>query len=461
MRERVLESGSIVVIDIGKTLSKVSLWSRSGRCVARETRANAPQPGAPYAALDTEATAEWVIATLASFASHQVEAIVPVAHGAAIAGIAGGHGPAFVPPDYEWPIPPGILADYRAMRDPFAVTGSAALPGGLNIGSQLHFLETLGLLDEVTLMPLAQYWAWLLSGVAVSEVTSLGCHSDLWAPAAGDFSPLAKARGWAAKFAPLARAGDAIGMLRPDLAARTGLSPEVRIHAGLHDSNAALLAARGFPQVADKEVTVLSTGTWFIAMRSPRDPVDLAALAADRDCLVNVDVFGQAVPSARFMGGREIELLGARIDRPGTVGLADVLHSGAMVLPSHAAGCGPFPQLAGRWINFPADADEKIAAVALYAALMADTSLDLIGAKERLVIEGRFARSEIFVRALATLRPGTQVFAIDDEADVSFGALRLLCPELVPHRALTPVEPLDRDLSAYRDEWLDDIEVFS
>jgi sugar (pentulose or hexulose) kinase len=389
-----------------------------------------------------------------------VEVIIPVSHGAALAGIKDGS-IAFASPDYEWDIPADQLAAYRAQRDPFSITGSPALPAGLNLGAQIHYLESLGTLDGVTLMPYAQYWAWLLSGVAVSEVTSLGCHSDLWAPASGDFSPMAKRRGWAEKFAPLAKAGDAIGTLRSELAALTGLSPHLRIHAGLHDSNAALIAARGFAEIADKEATVLSTGTWFIAMRSPQEPVELAALPDERDCLINVDAFGNPVPSARLMGGREIELLGVRIDWSGLDGLADVLHTGAMTLPSQVPGCGPFPGCIARLIEWPEDETEKSAAVALYAALMADASLGLIGAKGRMLIEGRFAKSELFTRALASLRPETQVYAASDEADVSFGALRLVWPDLAARGTLQPVEPLDRDLDRYRDAWWDNIEAFA
>jgi sugar (pentulose or hexulose) kinase len=455
-----LPEGAFIVIDLGKTHSKVSLWNRDGRCLDKHSRANQPQPVGPYVPLDLDATADWVIQTLGRFAGHPVEAIVPVAHGAAAVGIRNDV-LGFAPLDYEWEIPPAVLSAYRAIRDPFAQTGSPALPAGLNFGAQLHYLESVGSLEGMTLLPYAQYWAWLLTGEAVSEVTSLGCHSDLWFPAAGDFSPLARSRGWAKRFAPLVRAGDTVGTIKPELAEFTGLSPTVRVLAGLHDSNAALLAARGFPEIADNEATVLSTGTWFIAMRVPQEPVDLAILPEARDCLVNVDVAGRPVPSARFMGGREIELMGERIDLPGTDGLAEVLIDHAMVLPAQVPGCGPFPQSFGRWINEPVDPAARRAAASLYAALMADTALDLIGAKDRLLIEGRFAASELFTRALATLRPETQVYTASAEADVSFGALRLAVPELAPPGALAPVASLDRDLNAYRAEWHDDIAAFA
>jgi sugar (pentulose or hexulose) kinase len=317
----------------------------------------------------------------------------------------------------------------------------------------LHYLETLSALEGATLLPYAQYWAWLLSGVAVSEVTSLGCHSDLWAPGESDYSPMAKRRGWAARFAPMARAGDVIGTLRPELAERTGLSPQVNVYAGLHDSNAALHAARGFAELAGVETTVLSTGTWFIAMRLSGEPVDLTTLPESRDCLVNVDIHGNSVASARYMGGRELELLGAQIDHAGTDGLTEVLHSGAMLLPSQVPNCGPFPESKGRWIDEPSNPTQRNAAAALFAALMADASLDLIGAKERLLIEGRFARSEIFTRAIAALRPGTQVYTASREADLSFGALRLVFPELAPMESLTQVTPLTGDIAAYKSCW--------
>ena len=360
---------------------------------------------------------------------------------------------AFSPMDYEWPIPPEVLADYRGQRDSFALTGSPALPGGLNFGAQLHYLEKQGALDGATLLPWAQYWAWVLSGETASEVTSLGCHSDLWATAATQFSPMARRRGWAEQFAPLAGAGDTVGLLKPELAGLTGLPAAARVVAGLHDSNAALLAARGFPEIDRKEATVLSTGTWFIAMRAPREQVDLATLPEERDCLVNVDVAGRAVPSSRYMGGRELELLGARIDEPGTDGLAEVLETGAMLLPSQVQGCGPFPDATARWLNEPSAPAKRNSAAALYAALMADASLDLIGARERLLVEGRFARSELFVRALAALRPGTQVWTASEEADVSFGALRLAAPDLAPRGTLNEVLPLAGDIRGYRDQW--------
>lgn len=461
-------TGTYIVVDIGKTLSKVTLWTREGRMLDRQVRPNAPCEEAGLRRLDVQGIGAWLRATLRVFAGHPIEAIIPVAHGAGFVAL-GEDGALFPPLDYEQAIPEDVMAAYRRERDPFALTGTPPLPDGLNLGAQVHWMARLypEAMAGATLVPWGQYWAWFLSGKAVSEVTSLGCHTDLWCPADARFSPMAQRLGWAERFAPVVTASDVVGTLRPELAAATGLAPTVQVLAGLHDSNAALLAARGFPEIARKEATILSTGTWFIAMRLAAAPFSIASLPEGRDTLVNVDAYGWPVPSARFMGGREIETViqldTRRVDiKPDQPRLLEavptLLARGTMMLPTLAPGFGPFPDGTADWVDRPAEWAgtwyARRAAICLYAALVADTSLDLIGSKERLLVEGRFAEAEVFVRALAALRPETEVFVANVHNDVSFGALRLINPLLKAQSGLRRVEPLEGDLAAYRAKWL-------
>ncbi len=461
-----MSNGRKIVLDIGKTLAKLSLWDRDGSLVAREVRRNCPVDTGGYIALDVDGIEAWMAGVLEGFAAMgPVDAIIPVGHGAAAAIVRDGR--LVVPPlDYEEPVSAGDRAQYDRLRDPFAVTGSPALPDGLNLGAQLYRLGKAkpGLFDGAQIITWPQYWAWRLSGVAASEVTSLGCHSDLWRPMEQRPTELAEHMGWAAALAPVRGAGEALGTITPEWAARTGLPETVNVHCGLHDSNAALLAARGFPELAGRESTVLSTGTWFIAMRTPGDGAvaDISGLPETRDCLVNVDVLGRPVPSARFMGGREIETL-VGVDAPGLDAEPDqaamiaavpaVLAMGAMVVPTFAPGVGPFPRSRGRWIARPEDSITRRAAVCLYAALVADSMLELIGAGERLLIEGRFARAEPFVRALAALRPDMAVYVFSGHNDVSIGALRLLDSRLAPAFSPEAVAPLEADLADYKARW--------
>ncbi|MFV3073501.1 FGGY-family carbohydrate kinase [Niveispirillum fermenti] len=457
-----MKDRAVVVLDIGKSLTKLSLWSDGGRCLARRSRPSGAKESSGRATLDTKGVEQWLEAVLGEFATlARVGTIVPVGHGAA-AAILRGDGLACPPLDYEVPVPAGVRARYDAMRDPFRETGSPALPLGLNLGAQLFWLEEEepALRDGTTILPWPQYWAWVLTGIAASEVSSLGCHTDLWQPAAGRPSALAEARGWAGRLAPRVFAGDVLGTITRGWAARTGLPADVTVRCGLHDSNAALLAARGFGEIAGGEATVLSTGTWFVAMRTPAAGTcfPIENLPEGRDCLANVDVHGTLIPSGRFMGGREIErLLGPAPDVTGPAvneaALAASMAEGAVVLPGFAEGVGPFPSGRGCWLAQPSTPAGRQAAVAFYAALMADTVLDLVGAQSRLLVEGRFAESRLLTGALAALRPEMTVYTSHIDSDVSYGALRLVNPALAPAATLRPVAPLALDLTEWRRRW--------
>jgi len=451
----------MVVLDVGKSLVKLTLWDEeTGTLIRRRTLPNRSVETKRYRALDPAHIESWLEPTLREFgALGPISAVIPVCHGAA-ATVIRGDDLAYPPVDYESRVSPEARARYEIERDPFWVTGSPSLPGGLNLGVQLHQLDSWQLLEEGDqLLPWPQYWSWLLSSERSSEVSSLGCHTDLWAPSLATYSPMARRHGWSERFAPLRKASEAVGVLTDDWAARTGIGSRVRVYCGVHDSNAALHGVRGFPEIGGGEATVLSTGTWFVAMRSTPDAFQISTLPEDRDCLVNVDVDGRLVPSSRFMGGKEIERLCSgdceQFFEPKYLdpALNQVVDAGIMVLPTFVSGVGPYPRGRGQWIGTPGTDAVRVAAIALYAALVADMSLDLIGACERIVVEGRFAHHPAFVSALAALRPNDRVYINNADQGVAFGALRLVRPHLVPLTPLTEVEPAQADLAGYRERW--------
>jgi sugar (pentulose or hexulose) kinase len=454
-----MAAGGIIVLDIGKSFSKASLWDEASLCVGQRTRANPRLQSAGRLTLDFLGIERWLAEVLSEFASMgPVNAIVPVAHGAAMALIGKGQ-LLEAPLDYEWAGVEAQRADYNTQRDPFVATGSPALPAGLNLGMQLHWLESTGSAAAATgqILPWAQYWAWVLSGVSAAEVTSLGCHTDLWRPFDHGVSQLAARRGWAQRLAPLTHAGVVLGTLLPRWAEATGLSRKVQVYCGLHDSNAALLNATSHPEVQGRDATILSTGTWFVAMRTPARAVDSAAigLTEARDCLLNVDIAGTPIPSARFMGGREIELL-AGTDAPlhsdaGYSAAINAIEAGDMFLPSYTPGVGPYPETPVPEHSGTRGHGDAMAKALLYAALLADVSLDLIGSCDTVVVDGRFSRAPIFVQALANLRPSTSILVSSDEQGVAHGAIQLV--RRGTHEALKIISPLPVDMSAYRASW--------
>src|SRR4051812_12609111 len=110
-----------IVLDVGKTLAKLSLWTARGALIERRTR---PNQRAVAAVLDATGIEAWIEATLREFAGlAHVGALIPVSHGAAAAFIRDGR--LVRPPlDYETPLPEPIREEYGRLRDDFVNTGS-------------------------------------------------------------------------------------------------------------------------------------------------------------------------------------------------------------------------------------------------------------------------------------------------------------------------------------------------
>jgi sugar (pentulose or hexulose) kinase len=262
-----------------------------------------------------------------------------------------------------------------------------------------------------------------LTGVAANEVTSLGCHTDLWNPRAAAYSTLVDRLGIRAQMAPIRSAFDALGVVMPDIAEQIGLSTAVPVYCGIHDSNASLL-----PHLVNRQApfAVVSTGTWVVNFGVGGD---LDHLDPKRDTLANVDAYGRAVPSSRFMGGREFEVLAAEIGPlPGDdadAAIANAIRNGTMLLPNVVPGSGPFPGRQREWINAnAATAAERHAAACVYLALMTEACLGLIGAKGAIVVEGPFSLNGTYLAILAALT-SREVIAVPGSTGTSAGAALL------------------------------------
>ncbi|MDX8451011.1 carbohydrate kinase, partial [Mesorhizobium sp. VK3C] len=199
---------------------------------------------------------------------------------------------------------------------------------------------------------------------AANEVTSLGCHTDLWNPWTSDYSSLVDKMGWRRLMAPVRPAEERLGPVLPALAQQTGLDPKTPVFCGLHDSNASLLPHL---LVDLPPFSVVSTGTWVVSMAVGGKMVELDPA---RDTLVNVNALGDPVPSARFMGGREFSLLTEDQPQHWTEDdVAVVLAQKASLLPSTQQGSGPFPHRAAQWRDAEdLSPGQRFAAISFYLA---------------------------------------------------------------------------------------------
>lgn len=405
----------IAVIDIGKTNAKLALVDLAkGAEVAVITRPNTVITGPPWAHFDTEGHWAFVLAGLKTFhADHRIDAISVTTHGASVV-LLNAQGTLAAPIlDYEHPIPADIAAQYDALRPDFAQTGSPRLANGLNVGAQLHyqFTQMPGLRDRVqSIVGYPQYWGHRLTGQLAFDVTSIGCHTDLWDPATGTPSTLVDALGIADKMAPVRRSGDLLGTLLPEIATATGLPASTPVAVGIHDSNASL-----YPHLLAQKppFAVISTGTWVVTMAVGGTSGDLDP---DRDTLMNVNALGDPVASARFMGGREYELIQAGPPvTPTPDDITQVLTTPLLLLPAVDPQTGPFQGQQMQWIGpEPAiGSGRRAAALSFYLAMMTDMCLSLTGAAGPTIIEGPFAHNTAFksMLAAATGRPVLHSFA--------------------------------------------------
>ncbi len=423
-----MDDGTLV-LDIGKSNAKLVLIDSAGGVLARAHHANAAGPAQwegrelAYRCLGVAALEAWLMQAIPALAQRaRIGRISITTHGAAFCAL-GSDGLVLPPIDYEWDGYGDERTRFAAEVDGFDQTGSPQLPQGLTAGLQLHWLQRH--MPEAwqkirCWVPYPQVWAWWFSGVMATEVSSLGCHTALWSPRRAEFSHWARQRGIAALFAPVRPAWEVLGSVMPARARQLGLAADVQVHVGSHDSNACL--ARYLCRADD--ATVLSTGTWTIAMAAGA-PIE--GLDARRDQLVNVAVTGSPVPTARFMGGREFDALCAGAD-PGLAdesSLRQVLAQGWMAHPAFAESGGPF---IGRHGTVTRDGQAaalgplavpiglRPALASLYGAEMSAWLLQRIsgGSMADVILEGPLVDNPVFGLALAALLAPRRVLRSTD-----------------------------------------------
>ena len=446
----------IAVLDIGKTNAKVVvLHAQTGAEIAVVRTSNTSLKTGPYPHYDIERLWDFVIGALKDFAATPgFDAISITTHGASAVLLAADGSLALPMLDYEHHYPEAVQEAYERLRPPFSETFSPRLSGGLNVGAQIHYQKSVFPGDfarVTTILTYPQYWAFRLTGVAANEVTSLGCHTDLWNPTAGAYSSLVDTLGIRPLMAPIRSAFDVLGPLLPAIVEKIGLDAPVPVYCGIHDSNASLL-----PHLVENEApfAVVSTGTWVInfAVGGDLDHLDPA-----RDALANVDAYGRAVPSSRFMGGREFEILAAEIEavspEAAEKALETVIEKGIMLLPNVVEGSGPFPDKKMRWIGqAQATPAERLAAASLYLALMTEACLGLIGAKGPIFVEGPFALNRTYLAVLSSLT-GSDVVALPGSTGTSQGAALLtgIKPTTPPENPPIRIDLMG--LREYRQAW--------
>ncbi len=177
------------------------------------------------------------------------------------------------------------------------ITASPIL-GHLNSGMQLYWLKykrphVFRAIKHSLHLP--QYMSYLLSGDHFSDITSIGCHTNLWNFVKNDYHEWVYKEGIIKKLAPIVSGEHVVYPAFPGTNYRVGV--------GLHDSSAALI-----PYLVNfhDPFILISTGTWCISL-NPFNNQPLTAEELQCDCLSYMTYQGKPVKASRLFGGNEHE----------------------------------------------------------------------------------------------------------------------------------------------------------
>lgn len=418
----------VAVIDIGKTNAKLAIVDIEQR---REIKVlscpNQVIDGPPYPHFDTDSLWRFVISGLTSLAkSYAISDISITTHGACAVLLNCGGELACPILDYEYDGPDVTRLEYQNIRPSFEQTGSPFLANGLNLGAQLYWLfnQHPKLLKRVsTIVMYPQYWAYRLCGFTANDPTSLGCHTDLWNPVLGEFTNLVDSLKIRGKMAGIKSPMTKLGSIKPELAGATGLDAATSVYCGIHDSNASLY---NHIKRIDPPFAVVSTGTWVVCMSTGAGSNHLVEA---RDTLLNVSATGGVTPSSRFMGGREYEYLVQKYAAIETVALTQrVLDLGAHILPSVESLSGPYQGADYRWTVDPntLSPEERYNVISFYLGMMTCTCLSLCSTSGPVVVEGPFAKNQLYCALLAAVTGRAILGDVSSSTGTSVGAAMLV-----------------------------------
>lgn len=448
----------VAVFDVGKTNVKLSVATSDGEMVESISTPNIVHDGPLYRHHDLAGLEAWLIDGLAGFAGrHEIDAIVTCAHGSG-GVLAGKDGPALPMIDYEQTIPDDVDRAYRKIVGPYRERASAIMLGAAHLARQMLWQQMQwpeGFAGGTAYLATPQYWAWRLSGVAASEVTSLAAQSHLWASADRRPAKIVAEQGWQHLMPAFKPAWATLGPITAALARRTGLKPSTRVLCGIHDSSANFYRyqAAGF-----SDMTVVSTGTWIVAL-TDRAGADFDLERPGHAC--NADVFGHPMPGMLTMGGREFSIVAADVAGPASrQAITRLVSTETMALPSFGPDDGLFPgtarrgKLAGPLAD---DKDVRFSLAVLYSALLTATIVEDLPRSKTIILDGNFVKDPLYGGLVAKLLSDRRVLVSHSATGTATGAALLATHETRKAPAPIALETPDitglPDLSTYRAQW--------
>jgi sugar (pentulose or hexulose) kinase len=350
---------AIAVIDIGMTNKKVAIYDDALAQIDARYRYFPPLMMDEIETHDLAAMETWFVEELAKFAGvYPIKALVITTHGATFVCV-GKDGKPAAPCVYYTHEPGDDFHDrfyelFGAPEDLQARTGTPYLKALINPAKGILFLKEKypeQFRNTARLLFYPQYWGYRFTGKTGAEGTYMGCHGYLWDQIDHKLSSVAEGLGVAPLMpGKIGNSWDVLGTISEEMIQKTGLSRDVIVTMGIHDSNSSLLPH--FAKKGETGFVLNSTGTWCVIM----NPVKTYGFTPDelgKVVFFNISAFGAPVKTAIFQGGKEFETWSALLMRihnredipPYDAELyrAILAEKDAFLLPELVAGSGQFP----------------------------------------------------------------------------------------------------------------------
>ena len=405
-----------IVLDIGKTNVKLIFVDAKNTtvCSYKTQQKSINQYG--IKTLNSNSIFEWTIKKISLIEKkYQLDKFVCTAHGCSIALIDHNNQEILACTDYEYKYDQ-LMNDYKKIAPKFDESFTPFLETGLNIGMQIYYLNKKNpklIKNTKYIVNYPQYIAWKFTNNFSSEISYLGCHTHLWNFKKNKLSSLVNKLKIENKFPPIKKAWEIIGRKR------IGKS-NIQIVNGMHDSNASYLY---FKNSNIKNFTLISTGTWYIIFNQK---TSLANLNPNLDMLANIDVFGKAVPTIRFMGGREYDYLTKIFRIPSnTRCIKNFNYSDYLIYPSYASG-GAFKKYNINTSLFKRlNKGQIYFLICVYISFVINFCLNKMKSSNTIILDGPITKNETIMKILSTLRIKQTVLKNKKEIGTSLGATNL------------------------------------
>jgi L-fuculokinase len=413
------------IFDIGKTNKKLFVFDDELKIVYEQSQHFTEikdEDGFPCE--DWESLTEWMKSSLNKLflnPSFNIKKVNFSGYGASFVHLGRDGKPATPLYNYLKPFPRKLSEKFQQTYGPvMAIAQETASPilGNLNSGMQLYWLkyDRPEIYEKIAIsLHLPQYLSSIFTGHYLSDITSIGCHTQLWDFQKNTYHTWVVEEKVDQALAPISHGDLLLPANIQDKSIECGI--------GVHDSSAALIP---YLKNFNEPFLLISTGTWCISL-NPFNHEPLTAGELKHDCLCYLNYQGKPVKASRLFSGHEHDI---QIKKLATCFNKSENYYSTVKFNTALINNKAYN---GENLNDYKTFEEAYHALidSLVKVQIHSTQL-VIGRKQvqSIFVDGGFSKNEIFMNLLARGFPNQKVFSSDIAQASALGAALVINAEI-------------------------------